>query len=127
MAELIECVPNISEGRRADVILAITKPLESIPGAVLLDVSSDADHNRSVITLAGTRDGLTKAVRTLYAGALEHIDLRQHQGAHPRMGAVDVVPFIPVRGATMADCIELSREVWDPLESTCRHASLSIL
>ena len=111
MAELIECVPNISEGRRDDVIQAIVDALSAVPGAVLLDHSSDRDHNRTVLTLAGTAAGLRHAVRTLFGLALEHIDLRQHHGSHPRMGAVDVVPFIPIRNATMADCVALAQEV----------------
>lgn len=111
MAELIECVPNISEGVREEVIEAVASELSNIPGVVLLDRSSDRDHNRTVLTLVGSRDGLKKAVHALYASALKHIDLRQHKGSHPRMGAVDVVPFIPIRNATMADCVALSREV----------------
>lgn len=111
MAQLIECVPNISEGRRTDVIQAVASAVSAVPGTVLLDISSDVDHNRTVLTLAGTGDGLTKAVRALYESALQHIDLREHKGSHPRMGAVDVVPFIPVRDATMADCVALSQEV----------------
>ncbi len=111
MAELIECVPNISEGVRTEVVDAVVDALSSIPGAVLLDRSSDADHNRTVLTLAGTREGLKIAIRALYAAAIPAIDLRAHKGGHPRMGAVDVVPFIPIQGATMADCVALSREV----------------
>jgi len=111
MQELIECVPNISEGIRKDVIEAIASRLANIPGATLLNTSSDGDHNRTVLTLTGNRVGLKLAVHALYEAAIEHIDLRQHHGSHPRMGAVDVVPFIPVRNATMADCVALSREV----------------
>src|SRR5580700_455961 len=85
--ELIECVPNISEGRREDVISTIVEAMSTVPGAVLLDHSSDKDHNRTVLTLAGTSAGLKQAVRALYALAIEHIDLRAHQGSHPRMGA----------------------------------------
>src|SRR5689334_22228099 len=110
MSELIECVPNISEGRRQDVIDAIVAALSNVPGVVLLDYSSDADHNRTVLTLAGHGEGLKQAIRVLYTKAVELIDLREHTGGHPRMGAVDVVPFIPIRNATMARCVELAQE-----------------
>ncbi|AGY60467.1 glutamate formimidoyltransferase [Gloeobacter kilaueensis] len=109
MSQLIECVPNISEGRRAEVIEQFSRELSQVPGVVLLDSSSDLDHNRSVFTLVGSAEGLQQAVVRLYSLALEHIDLRRHQGSHPRMGAVDVVPFIPIRQATMADCVALAR------------------
>lgn len=111
VSKLIECVPNFSEGRRPEVIEAILAPLRRVPGVVLLDQSSDHDHNRTVVTLAGSPEGLKEAVLVLYEGALKHIDLREHQGEHPRMGAVDVVPFIPVRDATMPDCVALAKEV----------------
>ncbi|HZT42228.1 MAG TPA: glutamate formimidoyltransferase [Chthonomonadaceae bacterium] len=108
---LIECVPNVSEGRRPEVIEAISGSVSSAPGVILLDRSVDADHNRMVLTLAGSPEGLKEAILRLYAAALEHIDLREHRGSHPRMGAVDVVPFIPIRDATMEDCIVLANEV----------------
>ncbi len=111
MTQLIECVPNISEGRRPDVIGEIADALSRVSGAVLLDTSSDFDHNRTVLTLAGTAAGLKQAVLTLYDLAVQHIDLRTHTGEHPRMGAVDVVPFIPVREATVPECVALAREV----------------
>ncbi len=109
--EIIECVPNISEGRRHDVIEAIVEPLRSIEGVTLLNVAPDADHNRTVITLIGNRAGLKKAVLTLYREAIPRIDLRQHTGEHPRAGAVDVVPFVPIQGVTMKECVELAHEV----------------
>jgi glutamate formiminotransferase len=108
---LIECVPNISEGRRAEVIDAIVSAVRHTSGVHVLDRSSDAAHHRSVLTLAGTPEGLRAAVLTLYDVALPAIDLRTHRGEHPRLGAVDVVPFIPVEGATMADCVALARDV----------------
>jgi glutamate formiminotransferase len=111
MPRLIESVPNISEGRRPDVVEAAVAALKRTPGLRVLDVSSDADHNRSVLTLAGDEAALREGVLALFAVALEHIDLRQHQGEHPRLGAVDVVPFIPIEGATMADCVALARSV----------------
>lgn len=107
---LIECVPNISEGRRPEIVREIAGRVDSAPGALLLDTSSDPDHNRTVLTLAGTPEGLLGAVRALYAAALPRIDMRRHAGVHPRIGAVDVVPFIPLEGATMADCITLARQ-----------------
>lgn len=111
MSKLIECVPNFSEGRRPEVIEAIIGAVSRLPGVVVLDSSSDHDHNRTVLTLAGSPDGLKAAILALYEEALKHIDLRTHQGEHPRMGAVDVVPFIPIRNATMEDCVALSKEI----------------
>lgn len=111
MSKLIECVPNFSEGRRPEVIEAICQAVSSVPGVILLDRSSDYDHNRTVLTLVGSPDGLKVAVLALYEAAIKHIDLREHQGEHPRMGAVDVVPFIPIRNASMEDCVALAKEV----------------
>lgn len=117
MKRIIECVPNFSEGRKEDTIEAIVKPIRSLPNAKILDVKSDRDHNRTVLTLAGNEDGLEKAVHSLFEGALKHIDLKKHKGEHPRMGAVDVVPFIPVRGVTMDECIEFSKKMGDHIAS----------
>jgi glutamate formiminotransferase len=108
---LIEAIPNISEGRRTDVIDAIVRAVGSVPGVRLLDRSSDASHNRTVLTIAGEATALRAAALALYAHAIEAIDLRAHQGEHPRIGAVDVLPFVPLEGATMADCVALAREV----------------
>src|SRR5688572_1229145 len=108
---LIECVPNVSEGRRMDVVDALVGAVAATPGITVLDRSSDSAHNRSVLSLAGDADALARAVVTLYEQAVPAIDLRSHQGEHPRLGAVDVVPFIPSEGATMADCVELARRV----------------
>ncbi|MCD6135669.1 glutamate formimidoyltransferase [Candidatus Bipolaricaulota bacterium] len=108
--KLIECVPNISEGRRRDVAEAIAQAADG-PGRRVIDLSMDPDHNRSVITIVGEPDGLLDGVLGLASKAAELIDLNVHRGEHPRMGAVDVIPFIPVRGVTMADCIDLSRRV----------------
>jgi glutamate formiminotransferase / 5-formyltetrahydrofolate cyclo-ligase len=108
---IIESIPNISEGRRTDVIDAIAKAVASTPGVGLLDCSSDASHNRTVLTLAGPPAALREATFTLYERALNLIDLRQHHGEHPRLGAVDVVPFVPIEGVTMAECVALAREV----------------
>lgn len=107
---VIECVPNISEGRRPEVVARCVEACR-VPGVTVLDHSSDAAHNRSVLTLAGDPPGLKAAILGLYAAALPEIDLRSHAGEHPRMGAVDVVPFIPIEGATMADCVALAKDV----------------
>jgi len=111
MRTIIECVPNISEGRDAAAIEAVAAAIRAAPGARLLDVSSDAAHNRSVLTIVGDAPGLRSAVRALFDAALPRIDLAKHRGEHPRMGAVDVVPFIPIRGATVEECVALSRDV----------------
>ena len=108
---LIECVPNVSEGRRADVVAAMAEAIRQVSGVRLLDHSSDASHNRSVFTMVGDAAGLEAAITALFERAIADIDLRSHRGEHPRMGAVDVVPFIPIEGATMADCVALARTV----------------
>jgi len=107
---IIECVPNVSEGRRPDVVRAIVDAVAATPGVHLLDWSSDPAHNRSVITLAGEAAPLKRAVLTLFERSLASIDLRAHHGEHPRMGAVDVVPFVPISGVTMDECVQLARE-----------------
>ena len=111
MRTIIECVPNISEGRDPASIEAIAVAVRATPGVRLLDVSSDTAHNRSVLTLVGDALSLRAAVLGLFEAALPRIDLRAHRGEHPRMGAVDVVPFIPIRGASTEDCVALAREV----------------
>jgi glutamate formiminotransferase / 5-formyltetrahydrofolate cyclo-ligase len=108
---IIECIPNISEGRRSEVVAAIASAIGRTPGVRVLDVSSDASHHRSVLTVAGDAAGLRAAVLTLFQETLAVVDLRQHQGEHPRLGAVDVVPFVPIADVTMADCVALAREV----------------
>ena len=107
---LIECVPNVSEGRRAEVVEAMLRAMGRVEGVRLLDHSSDPSHNRSVLTLAGEPAPLKAAVLALFEVAVSAIDLRSHRGEHPRMGAVDVVPFVPLEGATMDDCIALARD-----------------
>src|SRR5256885_13909547 len=105
---LIECVPNVSEGRRTDVIARMAESISSTTGVRLLDHSSDPSHNRSVFTLVGDAAGVERAVLALFERAIADIDLRTHKGEHPRVGAVDVVPFIPIADATMADCVALA-------------------
>jgi glutamate formiminotransferase len=107
---IIECVPNISEGRRPEVVESIVAVLRAVPGVRVLDVSSDPSHNRSVLTLAGDAAPLQRAVLALFEAVLPAIDLRSHSGEHPRLGAVDVVPFVPIEGVTMDACVALARE-----------------
>jgi glutamate formiminotransferase len=107
---IIECIPNISEGQRSDVIAAIAAAVGRAPGVRVLDVSSDAAHHRSVLTLAGDAAGLKEAILTLFEQTIAVVDLATHRGEHPRLGAVDVVPFVPIEGVTMADCVALARE-----------------
>ena len=108
---IIESIPNVSEGRRPEVIARLAEAVRQTPGITLLDVSSDASHNRSVFTLVGDAPALKAATVALFEAAVSAIDLRTHQGEHPRLGAVDVVPFVPLEGATMADCVALAKDV----------------
>ena len=108
---LIECIPNVSEGRRSEVVTAMADAIRAVPGVRLLDFSSDPSHNRSVFTLAGDASGVEAAVLALVDRAVATIDLRTHRGEHPRLGAVDVVPFVPIEGVTMADCVALANRV----------------
>jgi glutamate formiminotransferase / 5-formyltetrahydrofolate cyclo-ligase len=108
---LIECIPNVSEGRRHDVVDGIAERLRGVPGLTLLDHSSDPSHNRSVFTMVGSAESAEAGVLALFERALAEIDLRGHKGEHPRLGAVDVVPFVPIEGVTMADCVALAKRV----------------
>jgi glutamate formiminotransferase/formiminotetrahydrofolate cyclodeaminase len=110
MPTLVECVPNFSEGRDKSVVDAIVDAMK-VDGVYLLDREMDSDHNRCVITLVGDRDNLQEAVIRGVGKASELIDLTKHQGAHPRMGAADVVPFIPIEGVTIEDCVTMARHV----------------
>lgn len=107
---LIECVPNISEGRRSEVVDEIVEAIRLVPAVRVLDVSSDASHNRSVITMVGDAAGTKSAVLSLFERAIRSIDLRNHAGEHPRLGAVDVVPFVPVADVSMETCVALARD-----------------
>ena len=107
---LIECIPNVSEGRRPEIVAAMADAIRRVAGVRLLDFSSDASHNRSVFTFAGDPVGVEQAVLALVERAVADLDLRTHRGEHPRMGAVDVVPFVPIEGATMADCVALAKK-----------------
>src|SRR5207237_196030 len=108
---IIECIPNVSEGRRSDVVDAIAAAVRAVPGVRVLDYSSDASHNRSVFTLAGDAAPLKTAMLALFERAVAAIDLRTHRGEHPRLGAVDVVPFVPIEGVTMDACVTLAKEL----------------
>jgi glutamate formiminotransferase len=113
---IVECVPNFSEGRDASAVDAIADAVASTPGAFLLARESDPDHNRSVITFAGTPEGVAAAAVRAIEQAVLRIDLTRHEGVHPRIGAADVVPFVPIEGVTLEECValahEVGREVW---------------
>src|SRR6202023_4318722 len=111
MKRLIECVPNFSEGRDASKVDALVDAMRAVPGVLVLDRESDADHNRSVVTLAGDPEAVAEAALRGVGKAAELIDLTRHTGAHPRMGATDVVPFIPVAGVTIEECAVLATKV----------------
>jgi glutamate formiminotransferase/formiminotetrahydrofolate cyclodeaminase len=111
MVRLVECVPNFSEGRDRQKIAAITQVIADTPGVRLLDVDPGADTNRTVVTFVGPPAAVAEAACAAIRRAAEVIDMRQHRGAHPRMGATDVCPFVPLEGVTMEDCVTLAREV----------------
>ena len=111
MNQIVECVPNFSEGRRQAVIDRIVAAMERSPGAQVLDVQSDPDHNRSVVTIIGMPQAVVEAVFQGVVAAAELIDMDHHRGGHPRMGAADVIPFVPVRGITMDDCVGLAHQL----------------
>ncbi len=108
---LVECVPNFSEARRPEVVKAITDAIESVPGVYILDQHSDLDHNRTVVTMIGSPEAIFDASFNAIATAAKLIDLDQHTGAHPRLGATDVVPFVPISDISMLECIELARKL----------------
>jgi glutamate formiminotransferase/formiminotetrahydrofolate cyclodeaminase len=108
---LVECIPNFSEGRRPEVVEAIADAVRGTPGVTLLDYSSDADHNRSVLTFVGTPEGIEVAAFAAIKTAAALIDMTQHSGEHPRIGATDVVPFVPIRGVEMSDCAAIARRL----------------
>jgi glutamate formiminotransferase len=107
---LIECVPNVSEGRRSVIVSALAEAVAAVDGVRLLDHSADPAHHRSVFTFAGEAEPIGNAVVALFESAIPVIDLRSHRGAHPRMGAVDVVPFIPIGDTSMAQCVALAKQ-----------------
>ena len=111
MAKLVECIPNFSEGRDAAVVEQIADTARSIAGVTLLDYSMDASHNRSVFTLVGSPEGMEEAAFQLCKKASEIIDMTKHTGEHPRMGATDVIPFVPVKDMNAKECVEISKRV----------------
>src|SRR6201987_4007241 len=115
MKRLVECVPNFSEGRDTAKIDAIIAAMREVPGVFLLDRESDADHNRSVVTLAGEPEAVAEAALRGVGKAAELIDLTKHSGAHPRLGAADVIPFIPIEGITIEDCVAIARRVGEEI------------
>ena len=115
MRQLVECVPNFSEGRDYKKIEALVAAMSGAMGAWVLDVHSDPDHNRSVVTLAGQPEAVLEAALRGVRTAVESIDLRQHRGEHPRIGAIDVLPFVPVEGVTMEDCVALAHQAGEEM------------
>ncbi|MCS6293658.1 MAG: glutamate formimidoyltransferase [Nitrospira sp.] len=111
MPKIVECIPNFSEGRNPATIQALIAAVESVPGVWLLDRTSDPDHHRSVLTFAGNPDAVLEAAFQAIQIATKLIDLRHHTGVHPRIGATDVVPFVPLQGSTMEDCVQLARRL----------------
>lgn len=109
MPGLIECVPNFSEGRRPEVVEEIVRAIGRIDGVTVLDHSADPTHNRSVVTFAGSAEQVVRAATAGVGRALELIDMEQHVGAHPRIGAVDVIPFVPLGGTRLEECVDLAR------------------
>jgi glutamate formiminotransferase len=108
---LVECVPNFSEGRRQEVIKLLRAAVANTPGVKFLDLHSDADHNRSVITFSGEPSAVLDAAFAAVACAAEQIDMNQHRGQHPRIGAADVVPFVPLEGISLEECADLARQL----------------
>lgn len=111
MQQIVECVPNFSEGRRQVVVDAIVAAIAAVPGAQVLDVQSDADHNRTVVTFVGEPEAALEGAFQGARKAAELIDLNVHRGEHPRMGATDVIPFVPVRGVSSEECIALAKRL----------------
>ncbi|MGB1474920.1 MAG: glutamate formimidoyltransferase [Candidatus Poseidoniaceae archaeon] len=108
---IVECVPNFSEGRNQEVIDAISNAGRGILGARVLGIEPDADYNRTVLTIAGEPSAVSEAAFRVIEAAMKHIDMRTHEGEHPRIGAVDVCPFVPLKNVTMEDCVDLSKEL----------------
>lgn len=120
MPKLIECIPNFSEGRNQAVIDGLTAVAQSVPGVSLFDVQSDESHNRCVYTLVGSPEGIEEVAFLLAKKAMETIDMTKHEGAHPRMGATDVIPFVPTMDVTVEECVAMSKRVaqriWEELK-----------
>jgi len=119
MTKIVECIPNFSEGRDAGRVEELAAVAGSVPGVTLLDYSSDANHNRSVFTLVGDPDGIKEVAFELCKKASKLIDMTKQSGEHPRMGATDVIPFVPIRGVSVDECVEISiqvaKRIWEEL------------
>ncbi len=111
MGRIIECIPNFSEGRDLEKVEAVVNVFRGVQGVKLLDYSSDADHNRTVVTVVGEPEALEAAIINMAEKVYENIDMSKHSGGHPRMGALDVVPFVPIDGVTMEECVEMANRV----------------
>ena len=120
MTKIVEFIPNFSEGRNSSVLDALEKTAKSVPGVTLLNYSADVNHNRSVFTLIGDPDGISEVAFQLCKTASEKIDMTKHSGEHPRVGATDVMPFVPIRNVTIEECVEISKKVaermWNELK-----------
>ncbi|WP_291633424.1 glutamate formimidoyltransferase [Clostridium sp.] len=117
MAKIVECIPNFSEGRNKQVIEKIVDAVRNTEGIKLLDYSSDSDHNRTVVTFFGSPEKVEQAIIDMASRVYENIDMTQHEGAHPRMGALDVVPFVPISDVTMDECVALAKRVGSKIAS----------
>lgn len=120
MSKLVQCVPNFSEGRREQVVKAIVDAIDAASGARVIDYSMDADHNRAVVTFLGEPEDVRRSIFAAARTAVELIDLREHGGEHPRVGAIDVVPLVPVREMAMAEAVALSYEIGKDIADNLR-------
>ena len=111
MGRIVECIPNFSEGRDLEKVEAVVNVFRGVQGVKLLDYSSDADHNRTVVTVVGEPEALEAAIIKMAEKVYENIDMSNHSGGHPRMGALDVVPFVPIDGITMDECVDMANRV----------------
>ncbi len=124
--KIIESIPNFSEARRSDVVAQIVGEIESVNEVVILDQHSDIDHNRTVVTVVGPPEAVEQAVFQAIAKAGELIDLENHTGEHPRIGATDVVPFVPISGVKMVECVELARRLGKRVRGEAKHPCLPV-
>src|SRR5690242_9707208 len=109
MNRIVECVPNFSEGRRPEVVDAIVEAMTSVTGVYLLGREMDMDHHRAVVTIVGSPESIGEAAIRGVEAATQRIDLTKHKGEHPRMGATDVIPFVPIRGVSLAECVQIAK------------------
>ena len=119
MDRIVECVPNISEGRDEEKIQRIVKAASNMEGCAVLGVEPDSDYNRTVITIAGSPEHVAQAAFALVCAAVKEIDMREHSGEHPRLGAVDVCPFIPLQGVSMDECAQMARTLAEKVATEC--------